>query len=311
MNFRSFEDMVKAVRRGMHKVPTDIDAVAFIPRSGIFPASMIALYRNVPLTDVDSLAKGSFLDTGTTRKVRKPAPGKRPKYLIVDDSVLGGRAMDKARSILAPLNETCTLVYCAIFGASGWEGKADFIFEEVESPRIFEWNFLRHSRLGEACLDIDGVICADPLKEQNDDGEKYRKFIDEAAPFMLPMEPVGFVVSSRLEKYRAQTEKYLDRHGVKYGELVLLDGVTAEERRKGGMHAKFKASVYKRHKDMQLFIESDPGQAREINRLTGKPVICTETMQFYGESFTRRLRLQCSKAMQSLKRRIRRLAPGR
>jgi uncharacterized HAD superfamily protein len=32
-------------------------------------------------------------------------------------------------------------------------------------------------RLKKACFDIDGVLCADPLPEQNDDGEKYINFL--------------------------------------------------------------------------------------------------------------------------------------
>lgn len=67
-----------------------IDGVAFIPRSNVSPGSMIALYRNVPFTEVESLLNRSFFASGTTRKVRSPEKGKLPKFLVVDDSVLAG-----------------------------------------------------------------------------------------------------------------------------------------------------------------------------------------------------------------------------
>jgi hypothetical protein len=46
----------------------------------------------------------------------------------------------------------------------------DYYFENVPLPRYFQWNILNHTTLEKACFDIDG---ADPLPEQNDDGEKY------------------------------------------------------------------------------------------------------------------------------------------
>ena len=61
----------------------------------------------------------------------------------------------------------------------------------------------------------------------------------------------------------------------------MLDGCTAEERRKQGAHAKFKSSVYDKLDDAMWFIESNRDQAVEINRITGKPVFCTENQHWY------------------------------
>jgi uncharacterized HAD superfamily protein len=83
-------------------------------------------------------------------------------------------------------------------------------------------------------------------------------------------------VTSRLSAYRVETEAWLARHGVRYHQLFMLDGMTAEERRKKGAHASFKAEVY-RNSPYWLFIESEPAQAEEIARLAARPVLCSST----------------------------------
>jgi hypothetical protein len=52
----------------------------------------------------------------------------------------------------------------------------DYYFETVPLPRYFQWNILNHTTLEKRVL-ISMVCCADPLPEQNDDGEKYINFL--------------------------------------------------------------------------------------------------------------------------------------
>ena len=63
----------------------------------------------------------------------------------------------------------------------------------------------------------------------------------------------------------------------------MLNGYTAEERKKLNLHAKFKAEQYKKLKDIQLFIESDKRQAEEISKLTGKLCFCASTDELFGK----------------------------
>ena len=127
-------------------------------------------------------------------------------------------------------------------------------------------------------------LCVDPTAEENDDGEKYRRFILNARPLFVPNDKVKALVTSRLEKYRPETERWLAENGVKYEKLYMLDLPSREERIRRGAHASFKAEIYKKLKDAHLFIESNPLQAAEIRRLSGKPVICTETDEYSEHS---------------------------
>jgi hypothetical protein len=87
-------------------------------------------------------------------------------------------------------------------------------------------------------------------------------------------------------------------------------------------HAGHKASEYGK-RFYNLFVESDLGQAREINRLTGKPVFCTENFEMIYESesilyniksgkyvpFLRRYALSARKLIRKIKSRIQQRSP--
>ena len=58
----------------------------------------------------------------------------------------------------------------------------------------------------------------------------------------------------------------------------MLDLPNKEARQKANSHAEHKAKTYKESQYF-LFIESSLSQALEINRITKKPVLCTETFE--------------------------------
>ena len=130
--------------------------------------------------------------------------------------------------------------------------------------------------IARSCVDIDGILCIDPTSRQNDDGPLYRRFLEEARPLLIPSGPVGWLVTCRLEKYRSLTEQWLQRHGVQYQQLYMMDLPTKAARLAAGSHASFKAQMY-RSTNATLFLESSERQATEIARLTGKPVLCMDT----------------------------------
>lgn len=197
---------------------------------------------------------------------------------MVDDSVNDGLAMRRAKKRLQGKEKEFELVYMAVYAVEKATGLVDVYADICPQPRFFQWNYMYHpGLLPQACLDIDGVLCVDPTAEENDDGEKYRQFILNARPLFVPNDKVKALVTSRLEKYRPETERWLAENGVKYEKLYMLDLPSREERIRRGAHASFKAGIYKKLKDAHLFIESNPQQAAEIRRLSGKPVICTET----------------------------------
>ena len=279
MNYRSLNDLSRLSIECAGRIPSDIELVIGIPRSGMLIASVIALKQNLPLTDLYSFLRNDDLKKGNTRTYKhagltKPQDAK--KVLLIDDSISSGNSMRAAVEQLKAVygGQVVTL---AGFAERHNRQHVDMYLELVEQPRVFEWNIMHHPFLQQACLDIDGVLCLDPTIDENDDGPKYRAFLSGTRPLFIPSVKVAHLVTSRLEKYRAETEEWLHRNGVQYGTLHMLDLPTAEERRRQNVHGKFKASVYSKQPTTRLFIESEVKQAVEIMNLSGKPVYCIET----------------------------------
>lgn len=272
MHFRSIKDLYQDVWQNLHRLPQDIDLVVGIPRSGMLPATMIALVRNLPLADLDGFVEGRTLSSGSTR-VEAGSAGGRPRHvLVVDDSSRTGASMLEARDALAALPDPPRFTYAVVYGTPKPAPGVDVALAAVPEPRVFEWNVLHHPIVSRSCFDIDGVLCIDPEEHQNDDGAAYLEFLLGAAPLHRPRREIAMLVTSRLEKYRPQTEDWLARHGIRYRELHMLDLPDAATRRRLGAHGSFKAEVY-RNSDCALFVESELPQAREIARLSGKPVL--------------------------------------
>lgn len=283
MYYRNIADLNNIILKRLSIIPRDIDLIIGIPRSGMLPANLLALYMNKPYTDLHSFLNGHIYKAGARSQFFDMSEFKN--ILVVDDSVASGSAMQECREKLKEQAPNFNFRYCAVYVIPGKEKTVDYYFEVVPLPRYFQWNILNHTTLEKACFDIDGVLCVDPQPEQNDDGEKYREFLLNAAPLFIPGSKIGTIVTSRLEKYRNETETWLRNNNVKYNELVMLDLPDMEARQKANSHGTHKAKAYMA-KPYVLFIESDPGQALEINRITKKPVLCTENfeMVFNSES---------------------------
>ena len=273
MQYRTLADLSSLIRKNIDKVPHDIDLVVGIPRSGLLPANMIALYLNKYMTDIDSFIEGRIYSAGERGQFIREIGIK--KVLIVDDSVGGGHAMTLAKSKLTTIAEKYELIYLVPIVSSFGKSMVDIYFEVIDDDRIFEWNLFHHGMLGNACLDIDGVLNVDP--ECDDDGPIYSNFITTAKPLFVPTIKVGALVSCRLEKYRGLTEQWLSEHNIQYNHLEMLDFPTKDSRIAWGKHGEYKGEYYRNHPEYWLFIESSKEQAETIARISCKPVICVET----------------------------------
>jgi len=281
MYFRNITDMNNIILKRISIIPRDIDLIVGIPRSGMLPANLLALYLNKPYTDIHSFRNGHIYKAGERGQFFDVKQYK--KILIVDDSIASGNAMVKAKKLLLDIDPHFELSFCAIFIIPGKESMVDYYFEIVPLPRYFQWNIFNHSVLEKSCFDIDGVLCVDPTDEQNDDGPKYTDFILNAAPLYVPGSKIGTLVTSRLEKYRKETEIWLAKNNVKYNKLVMLDLPDMRARQRANSHGQHKANTYKQA-EYNLFFESSLHQALEINKITGKPVFCTENFEMIFDS---------------------------
>lgn len=273
--------MNSAIVGGLHGLPSDLDLVVGVPRSGLLAANLLSLAANIPMTDLDGFLAGRVLSSGFTKlgpAIRRSVADMR-KILVIDDSINMGAAMRDARARIGSSKGTAAqLIFAAVYGSRRVHSEVDLVFEVVPQPRMFQWNFMHHILLERSCVDIDGVLCADPTLEENDDGPAYERFLNTARPLQRPSRRIGCLVTSRLEKYRALTQRWLTRNGIQYGRLIMLDLPSKEERQRRSAHAGFKADFYRRS-DTVLFIESEYNQAIKIATASEKPVLCTETQE--------------------------------
>jgi uncharacterized HAD superfamily protein len=282
MHFKTVADLFATVRANAHKLPKDIDVVVGVPRSGLLAACAVSLATNRPCMDLPRFLEGGAPFAFSDRPGVSAVVGTTPKSaLVVDDSIFIGRSMRQVRSELQSAGKTATL--CAIYGTQERHEEADIVLEVCPHPRAFEWNVMNHWVLAQSCVDLDGVLCFDPTVDQNDDGPLYGDFLREALAINAPNYSIHSIVTSRLERYRPQTEDWLRRHNIGFKHLHMLDLPNAKERRKLGIHARFKADIYKQKKDCILFIESEIQQAQEINALTGKSVLAYRDMKFFRD----------------------------
>lgn len=281
-NWRTYSDLANTIRNNVCKLPEDIDLIVGIPRSGMIPAYMIALFLNKKVCSVDEYLNGIELHSG--ERLHPELVKNNRKVLIVDDSVHSGVAINKVKQKIDINKDKIlgdTLYFCAIYAREQSKELVDFYFEKVETPRLFQWNYLNHNSNSKSCFDIDGVLCCDPEAWQNDDGEKYEEFLKNAKPLFIPSYTIKAIVTSRLEKYRKQTELWLKEHNVKYEKLYMLNLPSKEDRIRLNAHSTFKSEIYSMLEDTNLFIESNPKQAKEICILAQKPVICVETDEMF------------------------------
>ena len=289
MKYVTLSDLAETIRKNFRKIPHDVDFVIGVPRSGVMAGSMIAEFLNVPLIDVDSFIFGAKPTGGCRLRFHKQSGRSKPRVLVVDDTIWTGGQLRKAKGKLEPFANDYEFIYCVVFREGPSDG-ADIWLEDVREYTedfsifvLYEWNIFHHGNrvMSGSMYDIDGVFCLDPPDER--DEKAYLDYIANATPLFLPSNKIGGIVSYRLAKNEAITRKWLEEHNISYGSLTLFPAQTYEERATSGIRpSAFKADIYGKSGWAKLFVESSDGQAKEIHRLTGKPVYCVETNRMYA-----------------------------
>jgi uncharacterized HAD superfamily protein/hypoxanthine phosphoribosyltransferase len=284
MEFRSINDLNKLINNNLHKLPKDIDLIVGVPRSGMLPATIVSLLLNLPLTDFENLKMKKLYTCGNSKSSKqwvKRVEDTR-KILIVEDSTNTGLSIRNIKKELEDVTYKDKIIFLSLYVTKESQNIPDIFFEICSQPRMFEWNYLHHTELKNACFDIDGVLCRDPSDEENDDGEKYVEFISNVPCRVAPTRKIGTIVTSRLEKYRDITTEWLIKNNIEFDKLIMMQLETMEERKKLGNHGQFKAKCYSDIKSASIFIESEIVQAQEIAKITSKPVFCTQNQHFYS-----------------------------
>ena len=275
--YKSYSDLSRDINANVHKFNhQNFDLIVGIPRSGMVPSYMVSLLLNVHCIDLPAFIRNEKLSKGITRDIQSNIiyAHEAKSVLLIDDSVLSGKSMLCALQKI-PNSFEGDVLTATVYSSDNEHENVDIILTKVEPPRVFEWNIYHHPVVNNSCFDIDGVLCYDPTNEQNDDGEQYIDFLLNAKPRFIPTETIDVLVTNRLEKYREQTETWLNNNNVKFNKLIMLDLSSKDDRLAQKDYYYHKANFYK-NSSCNLFVESDIDQAIEIANRSNKFVFCVD-----------------------------------
>lgn len=276
ITIKSVADLNQAVIKHLDRLLPfgPFDLIVGVPRSGMLPATLLSTHLQLPLTDVDGYLEGrANLSHG---RLLEFDPARKLKVLLVDDTINTGRQMRRYWEQMCKQYPQHDILRMAVYDSNKTKrGDVDFVCERCALPRAFQWNLWKHDRMKRWGVDLDGVLCRDPSKAENDRGHNYENFI-RTAPRRFPLsQPVACIITARLERYREQTETWLNQNSIKYGALHM--------KTRDVSHARHKIDIINSLPDLELFIESDARQARAIAENVSIPVWCTDNQRVYGQ----------------------------
>lgn len=285
MRFKTINDMTVDIYNSIKRIPNEVDLIVGVPRSGMLAASIISLYLNLPLTDVEAIESGRILKPGNTKQrdhwISKAEEAR--VILVVEDSVLTGKSIEQIKNRLSKLNFAYNMVYYAVYVTHESAKCVDLFCSICDYPRMFEWNCLHHPQLNKVCIDMDGILC-EYLPVGKYDDEKYRENFLSSTAYIVPTFTIGVIITSRHEKYRKETEIWLEKNGIKYSRLLMINHEKYDNKDVVENKGLYMGIEYKKYKEISLFIENDDYQAREISRVSGKGVFCLGSHMYYDES---------------------------
>lgn len=283
MQFLTETQLIADCDRLIAKLPANTDAVLGVARSGMLPASIVAMRLHLPLfcvrqTHSDLVyAGGGWRIGGSHMQISNP--------IVIDDTCMTGRSVGQTGAIARktfPQAKTAA-VYCCPTARR----KPDFYAAELQEPHLLAWNLPNSVYSQSMAIDFDGILCRDCRPEEDDDGPRYKDFLRNAEPrYLFRKFRIPLIVTARAEGYRRETLQWLKRHKITFDRLEMYPAKTSRERNRSFSHS-YKANHYRRwyesHQSptgFKAFFESCPQQSQQIHQLTELPVICPSGQVF-------------------------------
>lgn len=266
--FISTDQLVRDTQRLLAQIPTDLSGVVGIPRSGMVPATIVAMSLHLPLftyTHNNLFNVGS----GARLNVRSPALA---RMIVIDDTVCTGNTIKRAKKFFGT-----TAHYAAVYVRPNYDSAVDFYADKLNLPHFLEWNLFNSIHIAKMAFDMDGVLCEDFSEDIGDD----EKDMLNRRPLYLPRkEKIPLIITARMERHRDVTEAWLDKHGVQYDRLVMGSWKTEEERLRPHEIARYKSAHFA-NSGLVTYVESHPSLAKQIAQMTRRQVICPTIRAVY------------------------------
>lgn len=294
IRYRSVSDMCNRVTESLGTLPQDLDMVVGIPRSGLIAATLITLYRNLPMTDLDGLFEGRMIKSGRRSIEQINSEGRKCKALVVDDSVGAGTQIRAARERLKSLEDRFEFVFAAVYVSEEGASLVDLPMEVCPQPRCFQWNVMNHYLMQRACVDVLALLRSDVAGE----AVRQSRFPDlfEQTPFFKPKYKLGSLVVPAEPSQREQVESWMDSHGLSCEHLVLAG-------KSWQMYAKARR-VAQRERSVRMAFVFERNEARRSAEAAGVPVFSSQSFELCQPSAFACARYRSRRIPYGLKRRL-------
>ena len=277
IRFRTYDDLFQSITDTLPLIKSKgpYDFIVGVPRSGITPAVNLSIMMGgIPYADLELFTKKRIAITHNgTVDVPENA-----RVLLVDDTLSRGEAMDLARRKLQNAWPNHEIVRYCVWTSEKKEQKTEIFSGVCPKPRVFEWNIWKIGRVNNMAFDMDGVLCRDPTSHENDKGKRLIEYYLNAQPKFIPSKEIGFIITNRLERNRPYTEEWLDKHNVKYKELIMKE----DEREAHVQHKVRKINQFKTY--ISMYVESSVKQSRGIaEAIPDMPIWCIDDRKVYNK----------------------------
>lgn len=259
-----------------------VKTVIGVARSGMVPASVIAMHHSADLMSLSETQGLTPLGGG----VRWSGyPERDGITVVVEDSCWSGRslsaALDTVRTTIPDAVSACVYV------SPKSKFSPDFSVATYRS-HWFEWNLGNTIWSETVAFDIDGVLCPDFTREEDDDGPRYlQRMMTMPAGRIMPRTKPVHLVTARLERYREPTMQWLVSQGVRVAGLHMGPWETKAKRERADIWD-WKGQVVGKIDGVHRYVESDDTGARQVARYSGKPCICPSSGKLYLPDAARR-----------------------
>ena len=268
MNFVSYKQLNEWILEFIKTIPNKFDLIVGIPRCGLVFASILSAKFGRPLTVPDSywMWKSPLPNLGIN------------SILICDDAISSGQQMDMAIKMIHIRYPNAKIEIAVVI--KHLNSVVDYYHKITDDPKLFEWSLV-HFKSGKLACDIDGVICNDlPVGfEEEISPEGYEDHIKNAIPQFIPQYTIDTIVSCRVERWRKETEKWLQKVGIKYEQLKLWD--IEKPANRIGKWADYKIEEIG-NANIDYVFESNWEQTQRIYEALKIPVLCFEKMEMLG-----------------------------
>lgn len=286
-NYVTVDQLAKDTLALANSIPDNCSGIVGISRSGILPATILALHLQLPLYSLYMGTRGAEVSEIKPQLISRGGKesyrvGNGPKF-IVDDTVHSGSCMKVVKATTG-----YNSVYATVYTTPELKDSIDCYSKILKSPHLLEWNLFNNNYVsgglkgtryhGGMAFDFDGVLCLDP--KPGEEHTDHNVWISNLKPtHMLPRRhTIPLIITMRLEAWRKATEDWLKRYQVKCDKLLMCPANSIAERDSNfaKMIVSHKAESFKKS-DCFMMVESDEMQARIISEYSKKPVLCTGT----------------------------------